>query len=97
VQFQQLAKLDLSAAAASFPHIVFSVTVGDLGVTLDQELTFATHISHLCRDCYYQQRQLRTISHSLLLLLLHLHVSMPLSQFDLTIALHSTLVSLPYA
>jgi len=47
-------------------------TVQDLEVTLDQELTFAPHINCLCRDCYYQLRQLRIDSRSLLLLLLHL-------------------------
>src|SRR6218665_1771457 len=36
-----------------------------LGVTLDQELTLAPHIHSLCRACYYQLRQLRTISRSL--------------------------------
>src|SRR6218665_1751866 len=62
---QQLAKLDLSVSAASFPHIVFSVTIRDLGVTLDQEFTFAPHYNRLCRYCYYQLRQLRIISRSL--------------------------------
>src|SRR6218665_2327194 len=51
--------------AVSFPHIAFSLTVGDLGLTLDQQLTFAPHITRLCRDCYYQLRQLRVISRSL--------------------------------
>src|SRR6218665_1536517 len=56
---QQLAKLDLVAMALRFPHIAFSLTVRDLGLTLDQQLTFAPHINRLCRDCYYQLRQLR--------------------------------------
>src|SRR6218665_2367626 len=37
----------------------------DLGLTLDQQLTFAPHINRLCRDCYYQLRQLRVISRCL--------------------------------
>ena len=41
---QQLANLDLSAIAANFPHFIFSPVVRDLGVTLDQELTFSPHI-----------------------------------------------------
>ena len=53
---KQFAKLDLAAIAASLSHIAFSVTVRDLGVSLDQELTFAPHINSLCRDCYYQLR-----------------------------------------
>src|SRR6218665_2986930 len=62
---QQLAKLDLAAMAVRFPHIAFSLTVRDLGLTLNQQLTFAPHINRLCRDCYYQLRQLRVISRSL--------------------------------
>src|SRR6218665_3376835 len=41
------------------------LTVRDLGLTLDQQLTFAPHINRLCRDCYYQLRQLGVISRSL--------------------------------
>ena len=62
---RQLAKLDLSTIAADFPHFVFSSVVRDLGVTLDQELTFAPHINRLCRDSYYQLRQFRTVARSL--------------------------------
>ena len=62
---QQLAKLDMAALATAFPHFVFSSVVRDLGVTLDQELTFAPHIHSLSRTCYYQLRQLRTIARSL--------------------------------
>src|SRR6218665_489288 len=62
---QQLAKLDLAAMALRFPRIAFSLTVRDLRLTLDQQLTFAPHINRLCRDCYYKLRQLRVISRSL--------------------------------
>src|SRR6218665_2098010 len=34
---QQLAKLDLAAMAVRFPHIAFSLTIRDLGLTLDQQ------------------------------------------------------------
>src|SRR6218665_2997864 len=51
--------------ALRFPHIAFSLTVRDLSLTLDQQLTFVPHINRLCRDCYYQLRQLRVISRSL--------------------------------
>src|SRR6218665_2956088 len=60
---QQLAKLDMFALTSAFPHFTFSSTVCDLSVTLDQELTLAPH--SLCRACYYQLRQLRTVSRSL--------------------------------
>ena len=36
-----------------------------LGVILDQELSFAKHISSLMRSCFYQLRQLRVVSRSL--------------------------------
>src|SRR6218665_4006261 len=62
---QQLAKLDLSAISADFSHFIFSPVVRDLGVTLDQELTFAPHIHRLCRDSYYQLRLLCTVIRSL--------------------------------
>ena len=62
---QQLAKLNLAAITAAYPHLTFSSTVRDLGVTLDQQLTFFPHIHRLCRDSYYQLLQLRTIVRSL--------------------------------
>ena len=62
---QQLVKLDMAALAAAFPDLTFSSVVRDLGVTLDQELTFASHINRLTRNCFYQLRQLRTVSCSL--------------------------------
>ena len=55
----------MSALAAAFPDLTFSSVVRDLGVTLDQELTFAPHINRLTRNCFYQLRQLRTVSRSL--------------------------------
>ena len=36
----------------------------DLGITLDEALTFSPHLYRLSRDCFYQLRQLRTIAHS---------------------------------
>src|SRR6218665_3042671 len=56
---QQLAKIDLRSLAIKY----FSVR--DLGVTLDQELTFVRHINLLCRSRYYQLWQLRVVSRSL--------------------------------
>jgi len=62
---QQLAKVDLVSITSKYPHLAFSSSVRDLGVTIDQELTFVQHINLLCRSCYYQLRQLRVISRSL--------------------------------
>src|SRR6218665_1301478 len=56
---QQLAKLELVSLSPEFPTFVFSTSVRDLGVILDQELSFAEHISSLTRSCFYQLRQLR--------------------------------------
>src|SRR6218665_4181602 len=47
---QQLAKLDLVAMALRFPHLAFSLTVRDLGLTLDQQLTFDPHINRLYKS-----------------------------------------------
>ena len=62
---QQLAKLDLVSLANEFPLVSFSTSVRDLGVILDQELTFTKHILTLSRACYYQLRQLRVVTRSL--------------------------------
>src|SRR6218665_511152 len=65
---QQLAKLDLVSLTHEFPTFVFSTSVRDLGVILDQELSFTENISSLSRSCFYQLHQLRVVSRSLLLL-----------------------------
>src|SRR6218665_1955679 len=52
----------LSLMLSPFLH---SLLPCDLGVTLDCQLTFATHINLLSRDCFYQLRQLRTVTRSL--------------------------------
>ena len=62
---QQLAKLNLLFLSAKFPGFTFSASVRDLGILLDQELTFAPHLHRLTRDCLYQLRQLRTVARSL--------------------------------
>src|SRR6218665_2515776 len=62
---QKLAKLDMATLAAEFPHFIFSSVVRDLGVFMDQELTFAPHLNLLILACYYQLRQLRTVARSL--------------------------------
>src|SRR5688572_5140065 len=49
------------------PHITLSLTVRDLGVTVDSEFTFSQHVNLIARSCYYQLRQLRVVSRSLFL------------------------------
>ena len=62
---QQLAKLNRAALSIEFNTFAFSTSVRDLGILLDPELTFAPHLHRLSRDCFYQLRQLRTVSRSL--------------------------------
>ena len=40
-------------------------SVRDLGVILDQELSFDEHVTALTRSCFYHLRQLRVVSRSL--------------------------------
>src|SRR6218665_2882196 len=62
---RRLAGVDRSSVAIAFPHICFQDSVRDLGVILDQELSFSLHINQLTRSCYYQLRQLQVVSRSL--------------------------------
>src|SRR6218665_1189148 len=54
----QLSKIDLSILLERFPRVLFSTTVRDLGVTLDQELTLSRHVGSVCRSCFYHLRQI---------------------------------------
>ena len=62
---RQLQGIDFPQLTLLFPHITFSVTVRDLGLTLDSELTLSQHVNLVARSCYYQLRQLRVVSRSL--------------------------------
>src|SRR5688572_13091248 len=64
---RQLTGVDLHVhlLAETFPHIAFSLTVRDLGVTLDQELSLSQHVNLITRSCYYQLCQLRVVLRSL--------------------------------
>ena len=52
----QLSKIDLSILLERFPGVLFSTTVRDLRVTLDQELTLSRHVGSVCRSCFYRLR-----------------------------------------
>ena len=39
--------------------------VCNLGVILDENMTMSEHIARVCRNCYYQLRQIRRIKRSL--------------------------------
>src|SRR6218665_1408391 len=62
---RRLANVDRCLVAENFPHLVFCDNGHDLGIIFDQELNFSAHINQLTRSCYYQLRQLRTVSRSL--------------------------------
>ena len=90
---QQLKKLDFALLSAEFPHLSFSASVRDLGVTLDCQLTFKKHISNLTRASYFHLRRLRVIrrsvSSSVFTTLVHAFVS---SRIDYC---NSLLIGLP--
>src|SRR6218665_385016 len=73
--------------AVSFPHIAFSVTVRDLGLTLDQHLTLTAYAATATTSCV---SYVTSLALSLLLLLLLLSTS--LSHLGLITAPHSMLV-----
>ena len=51
----------LSIGSPSTPGNV----VRNLGVILDENMTMSEHIARVCRNCYYQLRQIRMIKRSL--------------------------------
>jgi len=55
----------LAGVAETFPHVTFSTTVHDLGVTLDQELSVSQHVNLVTQSRHYQLSQLRVIMHFL--------------------------------
>ena len=40
--------------------------VRNLGVILDENMTMSEHIARVCRNCYYQLRQVRRIKKSMM-------------------------------
>ena len=71
--------------------MTFSLTVRDLGLILDRELS--QHVNLVFRSCYYQLRQLRVVSCSLSLMTLSWSSSMPSSPVELTIVARYLLAS----
>jgi hypothetical protein len=62
---QQLRKVDINEISILATSIKVSETARDLGVMIDSQMSMATHVSALCRSCYYQLRQLRPVAESL--------------------------------
>ena len=62
---QRMGRIDISEITIRSSRISLSKTVSDLGVLIDGQLTMADHITSLCRSCFFQLRQIRTIKRSL--------------------------------
>jgi len=66
---QQLQRNEVTAHVLTLPNatVQLSTAVNDLSVLLDSQLTMADHVAALCRSCFFQLRQLRSIKQSLTL------------------------------
>jgi len=62
---QLLDKIDICVVPVISARVTVSDTVRDLGVILDGRLTMADHVAAVCRSCYYQLWQLRSVARSL--------------------------------
>src|SRR6218665_3942025 len=62
---QQTDKLDLASLSLEFPTCVCSSSVRDLGVILDQKLSFVEHITLETRSCFFHFRRRWVVSRSL--------------------------------
>ena len=62
---QQIIKLTASHLQLAASSVPFDDTVRNLGVMLDSRLTMSAHTSAVCRSCFFQLRQLRTVKQSL--------------------------------
>jgi hypothetical protein len=62
---QQLAKVDIDQLHLMSANVTFSTTVSNLGVMIDRQLSMADQVAALCRSCFFQLRQLRTVRCSL--------------------------------
>ena len=64
---QQLTKVTAHVLALPNATVQLSTAVNDLSVLLDSQLTMADHVAALCRSCFFQLRQLRSVKQSLTL------------------------------
>jgi len=61
---QLLDKIDIREVPVKSARVTVSDTARDLGVIIDSRLTMADHVAAVCRSCYYQLRQLRSVAFS---------------------------------
>ena len=62
---QQLSRVDINEIELQLDTASFSTSVSDLGVILDNQLKMTDHVAALCRSCFIQLRQIRSIRRSL--------------------------------
>ena len=62
---QQFQKVSVNAVHLGADVVNFQTTVGNLGVTIDSQMTMAAHVRRICKTSFYQLRQLRTVRRSL--------------------------------
>ena len=60
---RQLAGVCMHLLVKVFPHVAFSPSVRDHGVTLDEELSLLQHVNLARRNHYCQLRVIRFLSH----------------------------------
>ena len=58
-------KIAIREVPVTSARVTVSDTVRNLGVIIDSRLTMADHVAAVCRSCYYQLRQLRSVARSL--------------------------------
>jgi len=62
---QLLDNTDIREVPVTSARVTVSDTARDLGVIIDSRLAMADHVAAVCRSCYYQLRQLRSVARSL--------------------------------
>jgi len=62
---QLLDKIDIHEVPVTSARVTVSDTARDLGVVIDSRLTMANYVAAVCRSCYYQLWQLRSVARSL--------------------------------
>ena len=62
---QQLWKVSVTELTLPSGQIQFLISVTNLGLHIDSELTMLPHIDSVCRTGFFQLRQLRTVQGSL--------------------------------
>ena len=61
----RLQEVGVNAVHLGANAINFQTTVGNLGVTIDSQMTMTAHVRRICRTSFHQLRQLRTVRRSL--------------------------------